>query len=448
MPIMHVAMRRPAMIRLGPSLMRLAKMTLAPFAMSDAPCLPRRKQRRRHGVREMRAWRIATRTLRLGLAGIAAVLGSALGSHDSPAQLNPEPMIFFVAKGERDACGPGCSEWIAAEGMFDGPEVERRFRDLLGTLKGRNLPIVFNSLGGVIGEALVLGRILRERRMAASVGESYPEGCTARIASDESCRLIMQANRELKAQLRTTGAVCYSACVYALLGASARHVPADARVGIHASAPTAVSSRPDSLTAEQLNNNRRRYILEMGANPGLQDAAMKTPPPGVHVLSRDELVRYAVETRARYESDWMPYQEPKGMMRSYMLKAVTEARGADGTEYRTTNLRVTCAQKRPETSIEYQREAGPDEIDVSTVIRIAAGNDVRTLQRTTPTHGDDRYQTLADRQFVHKALAAGGIVVTETFSPRKARPWSREIRLSAAGLEQALRTPLGNCGAT
>jgi hypothetical protein len=95
----------------------------------------------------------------------------------------------------------------------------------------------------------------------------------------------MQANQELKAQLRTRGAVCYSACVYALLGASARHVPADARVGIHASTPTALSSRPGSLTAEQLHNNRKRYILEMGANPSLQDAAIKTPPPGVHVLS-------------------------------------------------------------------------------------------------------------------------------------------------------------------
>jgi hypothetical protein len=73
---------------------------------------------------------------------------------------------------------------------------------------------------------------------------------------------------------------------------------------------------------------------------------------------------------------------------------------------------------------------------------------VRTLQRTTRTRGDDRYQTLADRQFVQKALAAGGIVVTETFSPRNARPWSREITFSTVGLEQALHTPLKNCGAS
>ena len=386
------------------------------------------------------------KTVRLLLAGTAAVL--ALGLHGAPAQTNPEPMIFFVAKGEPNACGPGCREWIAAEGMFDGPQVERRFRDLLDTLKGRNLPIVFNSLGGVIGEALVLGRILRERRMAASVGKSYPEGCKARIAADKSCRRIMEGSRELKAQLRTAGAVCSSACVYALLGASARHVPADARVGIHAATPTAVSSQPGWLTVEQMHHNRKRYILEMGANPDLQDAAIKTPAPGVHVLSREELVRYRVETSGPYESDWMQYREPRGPMRSYMLKAVTQARGADGTEFRTSNLRLTCAEGRPATSIEYQREAASNEIDVSTVIRIVAGSDVKTLQRTTPTRGDDRYQTLADRQFVHKALAAGSIVLTESFSPRNARPWSREIRFSTAGLDQALRTPLKNCGAS
>src|SRR5262245_36215074 len=388
------------------------------------------------------------RTARLALAGTAAALALTLGSQGAPTQPNPEPMIFFVAKGERDVCGPGCSEWIAAEGMFDGPEVERRFRDLLDTLKGRKLPVIFNSLGGIIGEALVLGRILRERRMAASVGESYPEGCKARIAADASCRRIMEGNRELKAQLRTTGAVCSSACVYALLGASERHVPVDARVGIHAATPTAVSSQPGWLTVQQMHNNRKRYILEMGANPDLQDATTKTPPPGVHVLSRDELVRYRVETSAPYESNWIPYQEPRGAMRSYMLKAVTAARGANGTEFRTTNLRLTCAEGRPATSIEYQREPASNEIDVSTIIRIAAGSVVKTLQRTTPTRGDDRYQTYADRQFVQKAIAAGRIVVTETFSPRNARPWTRELKFSTAGLEQALRTPLKNCSAT
>ena len=28
-------------------------------------------------------------------------------------------MVFYVAKGEPGACGPGCQEWIAAEGFID-----------------------------------------------------------------------------------------------------------------------------------------------------------------------------------------------------------------------------------------------------------------------------------------------------------------------------------------
>jgi hypothetical protein len=369
-------------------------------------------------------------------------------AHGASAQSNPEPMIFFVAKGEPDACGPGCNEWIAAEGMFDGPDVERRFRDVLSTVQGRNLPIVFNSLGGVIGEALVLGRLLRERRIAASIGESYPEGCTARIAADESCRRIMQANRELKAKLRTAGADCASACVYAFVGASTRQVPPDARLGIHGSRPTPASARPGAPTPEQLINARKRYVLEMGVDPGLVDATSKVPSDSLHRLSRSEIAQFGIETRGAYETPWMLYQDSRISSSPIMMKSITQARGTTSQEYRTSNFRVTCAPGRPETLIEYKREAISTETNVPTAIRIAIGADVRTLQRGTPARGDDRYSTIADLQFIPKALAAGAIVITETFSPRNARSWSREIRFPTTGLAQALHTPLGNCPAT
>src|SRR5262249_60918922 len=29
------------------------------------------------------------------------------------------PIVFYIAKGEGDACGASCSEWIAAEGLID-----------------------------------------------------------------------------------------------------------------------------------------------------------------------------------------------------------------------------------------------------------------------------------------------------------------------------------------
>src|SRR5262249_30747835 len=41
-----------------------------------------------------------------------------------------DPMIFVVAHGGPNACGPGCSEWIAAEGAFDR-DADARFRRFL-----------------------------------------------------------------------------------------------------------------------------------------------------------------------------------------------------------------------------------------------------------------------------------------------------------------------------
>jgi hypothetical protein len=76
-------------------------------------------------------------------------------------RMKRQPMMFFVAKGGPNACGPGCSEWIAAEGMID-PDAAQRFRDFMGTLPRRDLPIFLNSIGGIAGQGIALGAMLRE----------------------------------------------------------------------------------------------------------------------------------------------------------------------------------------------------------------------------------------------------------------------------------------------
>jgi len=376
---------------------------------------------------------------------VAAAATFASGLNGVSAQPDLEPMIFFVAKGEPNACGPGCSEWIAAEGYFEGRAVEHRFRELLDSLKGRDLPIFFNSFGGRIGAGRLVGRILRERRMRAGVGESFPEGCRARNTRDESCRRIMQSSRELKAELRISGAVCHSACIDALIGASERHVPAGARLGIHAPAPSPESLRPGAPTAQQLDSDRKRYVLEMGVNPGLVDASAKAASNSLHILSRDEIAQFGIETRSAYETDWFQYEEPLSK-RQFMLKAITQARGPDGKEFRTTNLRIGCAEGRPGTWLTYQRELSSNEVGVAAVIRVAVGGKTLVLQRGASKDGTEQHAVIADRDFIPRVLAMGSIVFTETFSPRTGRGWSREVKVSAAGLEQALDTSLKSCG--
>jgi len=376
----------------------------------------------------------------------AVVATLALGPSSVSARPELVPMIFFVAKGEPNACGPGCSEWIAAEGDFDGPAVEQRFRQLLGSLKGRDLPIFFNSFGGIVGEARVLGRILREHRMTASVGESLPEACGGRTPADTSCRQIIQSNSDVKAKLRTSGAMCHSACVYALIGASRRQVPADARLGIHASAATPESLRPGAPTAQQLESERKRYVLEMGVSPGLVDLSMKTASDSLHILSRDEIAQFGIETRAAYETDWMPYEE-RSSKRQFMLKAITQPSGSDDSEYRTTNLRMTCSQTKPGTAVAYQRELASNEIGVPARFFMQVGNQRFGLDHGPLREGIQQLAVIADRDLASKVVAAGRIMFIERFFPQKGSSWSRELKVSAAGLEQALHPSLKDCGA-
>jgi hypothetical protein len=82
------------------------------------------------------------------VAMIAAQTGLATAEpQPAPAWL---PVVFYVAKGEPNACGPGCREWIAAEGTFDR-DAPQRLRALLNRLGQRKLPIYFHSPGGSIG---------------------------------------------------------------------------------------------------------------------------------------------------------------------------------------------------------------------------------------------------------------------------------------------------------
>ena len=108
-------------------------------------------------------------------------------------------MVFYLAKGEPDACGQGCGEWIAAEGEFD-PGAPQRLRSLLTRLGKRKLPIFFNSPGGLRQEAMSIGRMLRERQMTAGVSETIPADCAAPAAP--ACQALKRSGQELASELR------------------------------------------------------------------------------------------------------------------------------------------------------------------------------------------------------------------------------------------------------
>src|SRR5688572_9753936 len=86
------------------------------------------------------------------------------------------PLMLFVAKGDANACGPGCDTWIAAEGTL-GPTAAQQIRRFLSGPGRAGLPIFFNSEGGSVTQAMEIGRLLRQRKITAGVGETTPQGC-------------------------------------------------------------------------------------------------------------------------------------------------------------------------------------------------------------------------------------------------------------------------------
>ncbi len=133
--------------------------------------------------------------------------------------------------GDEDSCGPNCSEWIAAEGAFD-PGSATRLKKFLAQLGDRNLPIFFDSPGGVVAQALAIGRILREREMTAGVARTISADCG--VLGRAACDKLKRSGKKLKSDLVTVRAQCNSACVYALAGAKVRQVLPGAHLGIHA----------------------------------------------------------------------------------------------------------------------------------------------------------------------------------------------------------------------
>jgi hypothetical protein len=115
----------------------------------------------------------------LGSLSLAAAVGAAaqttmrppIGGFGSAS----DAMIFYVAHGAAGACGPGCSDWIAAEGTVQW-DTHKRLIAILDRQAGRKLPLVIHSVGeSNLNVAVSLGRILRDRGIDTMVGTTEVE---------------------------------------------------------------------------------------------------------------------------------------------------------------------------------------------------------------------------------------------------------------------------------
>jgi hypothetical protein len=397
-------------------------------------------------------------SIMLALAAPAAAQSD--GGSKKASAASQTPMMVYLAKGEADTCGPGCSEWIAGEGRFDDSAAQR-LRALLSRIGKRRLPLFFHSTGGLATPATEIGRLLRVREMTAGVYQTIPAGCAG--ASEQVCRALKQSGQVLPATLRNI-ARCDSACVFALIGAKERQVPPGARLGIHAVKLVVEwgDVRKDAYSEQQrasyertrlaeINAKYRHYVQEMKVDVRLVQLMQQVPHVSIHYLSRNEIVEFGIDNREFQETRWDTVD--LGTPELWGVKFFVEGTAKDRKELHTSFLRIFC-QNLQRVSISYFRHAGSDVADVGagTSMKLAAGDRSATLSRfgsvvkleaVEPGGSYITWAAVSSFEFLEAVAARDQLEIIE---PGGADTPARVTTLSTAGLLQAVSALRQRCG--
>jgi len=186
----------------------------------------------------------------------------------------PDAMIFYLAHGASGACGPGCSDWIAAEGTVQW-DTHKRLFNILDRHPGEKLPVVIHAWGeSNLNVATSLGRILRDRGIDTTAGTTDAQACNGK--SDAECFALKRPGGPLEARLKSPGAPCDFACVLMLAGGVHRSLPTGTRVVLtgmalhNRMAPNVPPEARDTLPG-RYGEQFRKYLRDMGVETELLD---------------------------------------------------------------------------------------------------------------------------------------------------------------------------------
>ena len=284
-----------------------------------------------------------------------------------PAQARPalrplvtHPVVFYVANGAPDSCGSGCDTWIAIEGQIDNGAAAR-FRKFFKSLRDRDLPIYITSPGGNLEQALSMGTFLHAKPAVVRVARTVVKECGFEAQDGEVCLKLKQSGRKLTGDLWTRNAICNSACPYFMLGASTREIAPDASVGVHSAKVftqfLGIEPTPAMLAAVARRGQQRSdgllasYFARVGADAGLLKLANTVKFEDVHVLTRDEIIRFGIDPREHVETPW---QFENGA-RSMVSKVATGEVEGD-TSHRLLQWRLICLSSE-QFELDVQRPA-------------------------------------------------------------------------------------------
>jgi hypothetical protein len=192
----------------------------------------------------------------LNLPGMPSILAPLLPGADKrlvplppPDGMTAKPMTFeLVGGGKLMATGtitPGSLESFATEVGRHGEYIRT---------------VVLNSPGGSVADALAMGRLIRQKRLATEV---------------------------------EAGKYCVSSCPLVFAGGVDRRAGDNATIGVHQVAATRPAAdgppRDEMSVAQNISARCQRYLGEMGVSLQVWVHAMETPHDKLFVFKPDEL---------------------------------------------------------------------------------------------------------------------------------------------------------------
>ena len=208
---------------------------------------------------------------------LVSCLVGLLGAFLVPLAACADEMEFRAVRlGSGELCGTTCPAAIEAVGQIT-LNTPGRFLAFLQSQGGNAQRTVFlNSPGGNVLASMEFGMLLRRIGATAIVAHIDDNG------GDGAVRVSGQ---------------CFSACVYAFMGASKRVVPSRSQIGIHRM--FLVEEGVDASGTMLIHRRRvdngdmravlMRYSRRMGVNPGLIEAAERVPSDSLDILSRAQI---------------------------------------------------------------------------------------------------------------------------------------------------------------
>jgi hypothetical protein len=360
------------------------------------------------------------------------------------------PMQFYVVKGAPDACGRGCDRWIQLEGQIDRGAAAR-FRKFFVKLRDRNMPLYFQSPGGNLDQAMAMGTLLHEKPAIARVGRTILADCGFEPQDSDVCLKLKQSGRELSGELRTRGVLCGSACPYLMLGASTREIAPDAALAVHNSrivitftggTPTPTMVAAANVRAhERSDSSIAAYFAKVRGDTALLALARTVKFEDMHVLTREEIVRFGIDRREFADTPWIFEAGARGMVRKIAVQ-----RKAGEATFRLIQWRMVCFDG-DRFELDFQRPIPGDA--VLATASLSYGGDIPFSFSYPPRRGAgiEQWDLRLNKASLQPLVDLPQAEFTETSLAPDGRQLPHKEKLSSDGLARSLDTLLGTCPA-